>query len=94
MSNVVQRLKERIAEVKRMGFRVRTELLDGPTASWCMLGSQKVIFLDLAQSASEQLLQLDEVIASYLAETKPQSVSSQQSHHPGSRKATSANQVA
>jgi hypothetical protein len=67
MSNVVQRLDERIAQVKRMGFRVRSELLDGPAATWCVLGKQKVIFLDLSQSASEQLIQLDEVIASYLA---------------------------
>ncbi|QDT09077.1 hypothetical protein [Planctomycetes bacterium K23_9] len=70
MSNVVERLNQRIAEVKQMGFRVRTELLDGPAANWCLLGRQKVVFLDLSHSASEQLLQLDESIASYLAQTQ------------------------
>ncbi|MGB7344353.1 MAG: hypothetical protein WBD20_09075 [Pirellulaceae bacterium] len=69
MSNIVERLKTRIAEVKRMGFRVRTELLDGPAATWCILGGQKVIFLDLSHSANEQLLQLNEAIESYTAET-------------------------
>jgi len=80
MSNIVQRLQKRIAEVKRMGFRVRTELLDGPAATWCFLGQQKVIFLDLSHSASEQLLQLDEAIASY--ET---SLASQRSSQPPSQ---------
>ena len=69
MSNVVQRLAERIAQAKRIGFQVRSELLDGAPATWCVLGSQKVIFLDLSHSASEQLLQLNEVLESYRLET-------------------------
>jgi hypothetical protein len=80
MSNVVQRLDERIAQVKRMGFRVRSELLDGPAATWCILGKQKVIFLDLSQSASEQLIQLDEVVASYLAHSALETNSAANQH--------------
>ncbi len=65
MSNIIARLNQRIAEVKRMGFEVRTEWLNGPAATWCMIGQQKVIFLDLSQNASEKLLQLNQVIESY-----------------------------
>ncbi|NND97159.1 MAG: hypothetical protein HKN47_07515 [Pirellulaceae bacterium] len=67
--NVVQRLNQRLAAAKQMGFNVRTELLDGQQSTWCVLGVTKVIFLDLSQTAAEQLAQLNEVLADYVNQT-------------------------
>ena len=63
--NVVDRLKQRIGDAKRAGFRVRMEYLDDQQASWCVIGGVKTIFIDLSQSAAEQLCQLDESLASF-----------------------------
>jgi len=61
-NNVVERLRRRTDDARRLGFHVRCELLDfEPT--WCVIGEKPVIFLDLAQTASEQLQQLDEILA-------------------------------
>ena len=61
-NNVVERLRRRTEDARRLGFHVRCELLDfEPT--WCVIGEKAVIFLDLTQTASEQLQQLDEILA-------------------------------
>ncbi len=63
--NVVQRLRRRTQEAVKLGFHVRPELLDGQEPSWCMIGKKKVIFIDIAQTAEEQLRQLNETLAQY-----------------------------
>ncbi len=64
--HVVARLKMRIREVKSLGFQVRQELLGGQPSSWCEIGGKKILFLDAAQSAREQLAAIDETLASYV----------------------------
>tara|TARA_R110002073_G_scaffold46789_7_gene127454 strand:- start:8452 stop:8739 length:288 start_codon:yes stop_codon:yes gene_type:complete len=63
--NVVQRLRRRTQQARDLGFHVRTELLDGQEPSWCMIGKRKTIFIDLAQTAAEQLRQLEESMSEY-----------------------------
>ncbi len=65
--NVVARLKQRIDDARRMGFRVRMEPLDGEEATWCEIAGVPTLFIDLAQTAAEQLRQLDEALANYRA---------------------------
>lgn len=63
--NVVQRLRRRADDARRMGFEVRAECLDGQHATWCQIGDRRIVFMDLSQSAAEQLQQLDETLASF-----------------------------
>ena len=63
--NVVQRLAQAIGTAKEMGFEVRKIVLDGQVAGWCQIGTKKILFLDLTATASEQLEQIDEIVASY-----------------------------
>lgn len=58
--NVVERLRNRVREAKQAGFRVRMEYLEDETATWCVIGGVKTIFIDLSQTAAEQLGQLNE----------------------------------
>lgn len=60
--NVVARLQKRCRDAQTYGFEVRTVLLQETEASWCEFGKRKVIFLDLAQTAAEQLDQLEEIL--------------------------------
>ena len=78
--NIVQRLRRRTREAKAMGFRIRTEWLDDQQASWCEIGGVKTLFIDLSQSASEQLQQLEESLASFADAQKA-------GNHPASRAA-------
>ena len=64
---IVQRLNDRIRDAKRLGFTVRTELLDDEQCGWCELGGKRFVFLDLAQTASEQLQQLNETLDEYVS---------------------------
>lgn len=63
--NVAQRLAQGIGTAKEMGFDVRKVVLNGQTPGWCEVGGKKILFLDLSATTSEQLTQLDEIIASY-----------------------------
>ncbi len=63
--NVVQRLRRRIRDAKKMGFRVRSDWLSEQQASWCEIGGVKTLFIDLSQTAAEQLRQLDESLVLY-----------------------------
>ena len=63
--NVVERLQRYIAECKKLGFDVRSECLDGGQPSWCVIGGRKTIFIDLSQTAAEQLRGLDEILWEY-----------------------------
>ena len=63
--NVVERLKLRLCEARRMGFRVRMEVLDDEQATWCVIGGIPTLFVDLSQTAGLQLRQVDEAMQSY-----------------------------
>ena len=60
---IVKRLQHRIDVAKAMGFEVRNEWLDGPETTWCELRGVKILFLDLSQSATEQLEQVEQAIS-------------------------------
>lgn len=68
-SNVVERLKAKLNEARRQGFKVRMEFLDGEQASWCVIGGDPTLFVDQSQTAAEQLRQLDETLAAYHRQT-------------------------
>lgn len=63
--NVVARLKARLSAARSLGFKVRMELLDDEQASWCEIGGVPTLFVDLSQTAAEQLKQVEETLASY-----------------------------
>jgi len=63
--NVVARLRRRIEDARSLGFKVRLEPLDGELATWCEIGGVPTLFVDLSQTAAEQLQQLDEALATY-----------------------------
>lgn len=68
--NVVQRLRRRIRETRRLGIDVRLEWLDGGQCDWCVIGKKIVVFLDSGQTASEQLAQLEEIVAKIFSAAK------------------------
>ena len=74
--NIVQRLKSQIKKAKSLGFTVRFELLEAEQPSWCVLGKSKILFLDLSQTANEQLRSLNETLDSFFA-AEPVSMNSQ-----------------
>lgn len=63
--NVVARLKRRMEDARSLGFKVRMEALDGEQASWCEIAGVPTLFIDLSQTAAEQLQQLDETLAAF-----------------------------
>ena len=63
--NVVSRLKRRMEEARGRGFQVRTVLLDGADPSWCLIGRQRIILLELNQGAAEQLASLEEILRDF-----------------------------
>ena len=63
--NVVQRLRMKIRQARAMGFQVRQEMLGDQPAAWCEIGGRKVLFIDAAQPAREQIATIDEAIATY-----------------------------
>lgn len=63
--NVVSRLKRRMEEARGRGFQVRTVLLDGADPSWCLIGQQRIILLELNQGAAEQLASLEEILRDF-----------------------------
>lgn len=65
--NVVARLKQRLRDAKLLGLKVRMELLDDEHASWCEIAGMPTLFVDLSQTAAEQLKQVEETLAAYLA---------------------------
>ena len=69
--NVVARLKRRLRDARTMGFKVRTESLDGEQATWCEIAGIPTLFVDISQTAAEQLRQVDEALAAYAAQRSP-----------------------
>ncbi len=65
--NVVERLRTRIRQARASGFIVRQEVLGSHQSTWCEIGGRKMLFLDAAQPAREQIATIDEVMADYRA---------------------------
>ncbi len=68
--NIVQRLKNRLKDARSLGFRVRMELLSDEQASWCIVGGVPTLFVDLSQTAAEQLRQVEETLQAYLEQSR------------------------
>ena len=63
--NVVSRLRQRLQEARASVFKVRMEVLDDEQASWCVIAGVLTLFVDLSQTASEQLQQVEETLDTY-----------------------------
>ncbi len=63
--NVVSRLRQRLHDARATGFKVRMEVLDDEQASWCVISGVLTLFVDLSQTASEQLQQVEETLSAY-----------------------------
>lgn len=72
--NIVVRLKKRLAHARKMGFKVRVEVLDDEQPGWCQVGSSRILFLNVAQTSAEQLAQLEETLQEYAQSVKSSSV--------------------
>jgi hypothetical protein len=66
--NVVSRLKHKLTEARAIGFKVRMEPLEDEQASWCEIAGVPTLFVDLSQTAAEQLQQVEETLTTYLRE--------------------------
>ncbi len=67
--HIVLRLKAKFQQARALGFRVRLELLSDQQASWCILAGKPTLFVDLSQTAAEQLRGIDEALADYLEQS-------------------------
>lgn len=56
--HTVELLDEALTLAGQIGYRIRTEWLDGSGGGDCEIGGQKWIFLDLALGPAEQLEQV------------------------------------
>ena len=92
--NVVARLKRRMDEARLLGFKVRMEPLDGEQATWCEIGGVPTLFVDLSQTAAEQLHQVDEALASYGQTHRGRGVSGERARLPRSGSALEPNDQA
>ena len=63
--NIVERLRKKTEYAWRQGFTIRFELLDGREATWCEIGGNKMIFVDIALTANEQLEQIERTIREF-----------------------------
>ncbi|OUW81490.1 MAG: hypothetical protein CBD74_08265 [Saprospirales bacterium TMED214] len=63
--HVVSRLRQRLRDARATGFKVRMEVLDDEQASWCVISGVLTLFVDLSQTASEQLQQVEETLSAY-----------------------------
>lgn len=63
--NVVQRLKHQLGRAREMGFDVRMEMLPDQQATWCEIDGVRTLFVDLSQTAQEQLKQVEETLENY-----------------------------
>lgn len=53
--HTVELLEQALAAVKRLGYRVRSEHLDGGQGGVCEFGGKRWLFLDIAKAPLEQL---------------------------------------
>ena len=63
--NVVERLKEQICRAETLGLAVRMEMLADQRATWCEIAGVPTLFVDLSQTAAEQLKQVEETLDAF-----------------------------
>ena len=63
--NIVNRLRNRLADARSLGLNVRLEPLDNQSATWCEIAGIPTLFVDLSQPAGEQLQQVDDALQSF-----------------------------
>lgn len=68
--NVVRRLKQQLDHARRLGFQVRMEVLDEEQPGWCQIGKSRLLFVNLSQTAAEQLAQVSETLVDFAASAK------------------------
>ena len=62
-STKVTILKQRLAEARQRGFRIRKEWLGGETGGACEVAGKRWLFLDLSLSIEEQIEQVEDAMA-------------------------------
>lgn len=60
--HTVELLEQALGAVKRLGYRVRVEHLDGGQGGLCEFGGKRWLFLDIAHAPLEQLHQVLELL--------------------------------
>ncbi len=65
--NVVARLKQKLDQARAIGFEVRMVVLGDEQPDWCQIGKSRVLFVNLSQTAAEQLVQVEETLADFAA---------------------------
>ncbi|QDT07624.1 hypothetical protein K227x_60520 [Rubripirellula lacrimiformis] len=68
--NVVARLKQRLNQARKAGFKVRMEVLEDEQATWCQVGTTRILFVNLSQTAAEQLAQVEETLREFAGSVK------------------------
>ena len=63
--NVVERLKEQLRRADTLGLAVRMEMLADQQATWCEIAGVPTLFVDLSQTAAEQLKQVEETLDAF-----------------------------
>jgi hypothetical protein len=61
--NIVDRLKIALHRAKQIGYAVRMEPLGGRGTTWCEINGRVYLFVDLSQSASEQLTDVESILS-------------------------------
>ena len=62
-THTVELIEEAITMAESLGYRLRYEWLDGVGGGPCEIGGQRIIFVDLALSPSEQFDQVLEALS-------------------------------
>ncbi|MDG2220715.1 MAG: hypothetical protein P8L85_05010 [Rubripirellula sp.] len=70
--NVVERLKQQLRRADALGLAVRMEMLADQQATWCEIAGVPTLFVDLSQTAAEQLKQVEETLDAF-SQVSPQS---------------------
>lgn len=60
--HTVELLEQALGAVKRLGYRVRAEHLDGGEGGVCEFGGKRWLFLDISKAPLEQLHQVLELL--------------------------------
>ncbi len=61
----VARLRRLVQAAKHQGFQIRQEPLGQQAGTWCEIGGRATIFLDVTQSAADQLAVLQQALDEY-----------------------------
>jgi hypothetical protein len=63
--NVVERLKARLSDARSLGWTVRLEVLQDEQPSWCVIAGVPTMFVDVSQTAADQLRQIDQTLQAF-----------------------------